>query len=387
MDILVVSQSCLSGLNREPYRHLAQLGWDVAIVCPARFESAGFSREADPVRDGDPPTYFLPITSSHPRRWRFVGLNELISDMCPRLVLVDSDVGSCLALEVGKAQRRHGGLLACISCDNMHRSIVSECQHGLSAVARYLATVGLTYLARRRVDHVFALSEDIIDVMASRGMGACVSKMPLGFDPELFYFDPEVRARRRTELDLQEVTVGYFGRMVPLKGVDLLIKALASITDLRWQLVLDEFNAYSDPYASEIATLLESEGVSSRTRFFDATHEEVPGYMNACDVIVLASRSTPIAKEQYGRVVTEAMACGRCVVVSDSGALPELVGEAGLVVPENDVGQLEVALRRVIGDPTLRATLGGRAKARAAKCFSTARQAEAMDEVFRALLT
>ncbi len=68
-------------------------------------------------------------------------------------------------------------------------------------------------------------------------------------------------------------------------------------------------------------------------------------FMNAIDVFVLPSRTTPRWKEQFGRVIIEAQACGTPVIGSDSGAIPEVVGKGGWIVPERDPPGLANALR------------------------------------------
>ena len=76
--------------------------------------------------------------------------------------------------------------------------------------------------------------------------------------------------------------------------------------------------------------------------------EEMPNYLNCMDVLAVPSLTTMDWKEQYGRVVAEAMACGVPVVGSDSGAIPEVVDSAGWIVPEGDVAALAEALHDAI---------------------------------------
>jgi len=73
-------------------------------------------------------------------------------------------------------------------------------------------------------------------------------------------------------------------------------------------------------------------------------------YMNCMDALALPSLTTPEWKEQYGRVIPEAMACGVPVVGSDSGAIPEVIGSAGLVAPEGDPVKLAEALHTALID-------------------------------------
>jgi glycosyltransferase involved in cell wall biosynthesis len=78
----------------------------------------------------------------------------------------------------------------------------------------------------------------------------------------------------------------------------------------------------------------------------------------------------------------EALACGTPVVVSDVGSLPEVVGDAALIVDPNDTEALTVALWRLLTDPDLRATLRAKGLARAAN-FSWRRAAEETMAVYR----
>jgi glycosyltransferase involved in cell wall biosynthesis len=86
--------------------------------------------------------------------------------------------------------------------------------------------------------------------------------------------------------------------------------------------------------------------------------------MRELDALVLPSRTTSVWKEQFGRVIVEAMACQTPVIGSDSGAIPEVIGDAGLIFPEGDAHALGNCLRRLIESPDLRRELGERGHAR-----------------------
>ena len=101
--------------------------------------------------------------------------------------------------------------------------------------------------------------------------------------------------------------------------------------------------------------------------------------MRAADIVAVPS----IVKEQYGRVAPEAMACGCAVVVSDIGALPELVDDAGVIVPPHDIDALAVTIGNLMANPQRRAALGSRAQARARAELSLERQSALLDLLFR----
>jgi glycosyltransferase involved in cell wall biosynthesis len=91
-------------------------------------------------------------------------------------------------------------------------------------------------------------------------------------------------------------------------------------------------------------------------------------------------------KEQFGRVLVEAMASGVPVIGSDSGAIPGVIGDAGLVVPEGDVAALHGALCRLRDDPHLRRELAQRGRQRALAHFTHQQIAAATVEVYRQMM-
>jgi glycosyltransferase involved in cell wall biosynthesis len=103
-------------------------------------------------------------------------------------------------------------------------------------------------------------------------------------------------------------------------------------------------------------------------------------------VLALPSLTTTSWKEQFGRVLQEAMACGIPVVGSDSGEIPHVIGDAGLVTPEGDAAALRDALRRLMDDAHLRHDLGHRGRARVLERFTHARVAAATVEVYRRVM-
>jgi glycosyltransferase involved in cell wall biosynthesis len=130
--------------------------------------------------------------------------------------------------------------------------------------------------------------------------------------------------------------------------VGILLQALARIGDLRWQFLMDRFFLYQSAYHLQIQRQIETLGLTDRVVHFDATHGEMPDYMNAADIVVMPSISTPKFKEQYRRVIPEAMACGKVVVGSSSGAIPKLIGDCGFIFPASDVRKLADLLRHLL---------------------------------------
>src|SRR5690606_7251059 len=99
------------------------------------------------------------------------------------------------------------------------------------------------------------------------------------------------------------------------------------------------------------------------------------------------SRTTRTWKEQFGRVLVEAMACGVPVIGSNSGEIPHVVGEAGLIFAEDDVATLRAHLQRLIDSPAERMHLGKLGRERVLAHFTMASVAERTVAVYERLLT
>src|SRR5262249_26968828 len=145
-----------------------------------------------------------------------------------------------------------------------------------------------------------------------------------------------------------------------------------------WHFLIDDFTSttpgdYAGRIQSQIAT---KPALAARTQKFHADHYEVAAYMNGVDIVVAPS----CLPEQYGRVLAEAMACGKVVVASEAGAYPELIQDCGLIVPQADAQALAKTLRQVLLDPSLAGDLGTKAAKRASETLSTDVQARIIEQ-------
>ena len=106
-------------------------------------------------------------------------------------------------------------------------------------------------------------------------------------------------------------------------------------------------------------------GIQERVQFDGAiSSAQMPAYLQQLDVLVLSSRTLPNWKEQFGRILVEAMASGVAVVGSDSGEIPHVIGDAGLVFPEDDVDALHDRLLNLMRSDELRQQLAERGRQR-----------------------
>jgi glycosyltransferase involved in cell wall biosynthesis len=142
--------------------------------------------------------------------------------------------------------------------------------------------------------------------------------------------------------------------------VDLLLRAAAGLPGVWRVYVLG-----AGPERQTLENLAHELGLADRI-VFDAPipSTQMPAYLSELDVVVLPSRTRPHWKEQFGRALVEAMACGVPVIGSTCGEIPHVIGDAGLVFPEGDVDALRDALLRLQRDDELRRDLAMRGRAR-----------------------
>jgi len=172
-----------------------------------------------------------------------------------------------------------------------------------------------------------------------------VERIFWGIPTNLFKPMDKFAFRESLRLDCKHV-VGYVGRLVPEKGLPWLLAAMRHLPADVHCLIIG-----NGPVRGELELWSELPSLAGRVHLLDAKPvEEMPAYLNCMDVLAIPSLTTVDWKEQYGRVIAEAMACGVPVVGSDSGAIPEVIDSAGFIVPEGDVAALAEALRKAIFD-------------------------------------
>lgn len=228
-----------------------------------------------------------------------------------------------------------------------------------------------------RVRAVHTCNDEVEGVLRSKGFGGEVVNLGLGIDLERFA--PTAGARAVGTVG-GPVQVLYVGRLEARKGIFTLLGAARELGETEVRFV------GAGPDAAGLEAAIVAEGLTGRVSVEGfVAHDGLPGLYRSADVVVVPSISNASWTEQFGRVAVEAMASGTPVVVSDAGSLPEVVGDAALVVPEDDVGALADALGRLCGDPTLRATLRARGLERA-RYFSWDRIAADQAALYRRVL-
>ncbi len=199
-----------------------------------------------------------------------------------------------------------------------------------------------------------------------------------GVDPELFYPDPA----QVLDQAPAPFRIGYLGRLVPEKGVLDLVQALQQLP-AHVQLIITGRGGQEAELRAEVERLGLRERVTLQPQL---PSDQVAGEMRRLHALVLPSRTTARWKEQFGRVLIEAMASGVPPVGSDSGEIPHVIGDAGLVFHEGNVDDLAAQLRRLVEQPALRIALAQRGRERALSQYTQRAVAQHCYTIYQEML-
>jgi L-malate glycosyltransferase len=209
-----------------------------------------------------------------------------------------------------------------------------------------------------------AFSEKIKNVLLEKGFSKDIHLISQGTDPGLFIKKDASDLKRRH--NLLNFTIGYVGRMDEAKGIHHLMEAVSRLQDQCSLLLIG-----GGPFKQQLLHKSNELNIQERTVWLEnIANEDLPMYYNIMDVLVLPSVTTARWKEQFGRVLVEAMLCGVPVVGSDSGEIPHVICDAGLIFHEKDVDGLTSALNTMQHNTRFRNDLILRGEKRAREKFT-----------------
>jgi glycosyltransferase involved in cell wall biosynthesis len=219
-------------------------------------------------------------------------------------------------------------------------------------------------------------NREALEVLRAKGYCGPGAVIPqFGFDPDLF--SPASKPPDGVPV------IGYLSRLVEEKGVFVLLAALANVPG-EWRLHV----IGSGPMETEARHRADQLGFADRISWERGVPStEIPDRLRTFSVLVQPSLTRRHWKEQFGRALMEAMACSVPVIGSDSAEIPNVIGDAGLVVPEGDANALSGAIEQLLAHAELRRTLGEKGRARALRRYTHARIAEQTVDVYRSALT
>ena len=380
MRVLLISHTCQSAVEGQPKAQVMGTlpGMDLRVLVPHQWLEYGKWRAPSPPNPNE--ASFTYTVGRVACAWAgpaqcylhsYPGLARLLRTFRPDIIDIWEEPWSLLSAQVCWLRNR---LLP-------SAKIVSETEANINRSHPYPFENWRTYTFQN-ADFVVGRSEEAVEVVRAKGYDGPAAAVGNAVDSMLFR--PMDREACREALGVSGFVVGYMGRLVPEKGLMDLVEALAHPhCPSSVNLLLVGQGDFQAVLAERAAAL----GVDARVRFVPARSlNDLPGIMNALDVFTLPSRTTRTWKEQFGRVIIEAHACGIPVIGSDSGAIPQVVGAGGLIVPEGDSSALATAFATLASNSVETARKGRLGLAQVHDRYTWEQVARQMFEIYQSIL-
>jgi glycosyltransferase involved in cell wall biosynthesis len=323
MRAVVVSHRYADPANRAKLKALAGMGVDVTAIVPDRWVSKdGIVQRSKPGNDAGVQLTTIPVRGIPATPglllWNAKVLRQQLTDLKPNLVHIEEEPWTHPAVLGLRLAKRLGvpGVLATAESLPGSYSIAQRVrrERSLRQAAGLVASNSLALaLAMKRRP---ALAHTVI--------------------PQSGIAPSDSRPRDRQP----EFSLGFVGRLVPERGLDLLFRACVNLAG-KWTLTV----VGTGPSQEELEALAQRLGIAARISWLGPLpRQAMEEVWHRLDCLVLPSRTTERWVMTEGRAAIHAMAHGVAVVGTDSGTLPEIIGDAGRIVPEEDVAALTGAL-------------------------------------------
>jgi glycosyltransferase involved in cell wall biosynthesis len=367
----MVSKACVVGQYQMKLEELARLpDMELTVVVPPfwrdergtltleRAHTKGYTFRVEPIRfNGQFHLHYYPT------------ITRVIRAVRPQLVHIDEEPYNLASYLILRAARAASAKTLIFTWQNIFRRYPPP----FSWIESYVL---------RRADFAIAGNRQAVDVLRSKGYNGKLAVLPqFGVDPDYYCLKPTTQIHDNPTSPA--LRIGYAGgRLVPEKGIDILLRAVAGLHG-SWDLrVLG-----SGPDKRRLQTLAHQLGIESRVHFDSPIPSmAVPGYLGQLDLVVLPSVTRSNWKEQFGRVLIEAMACQVPVIGSNSGEIPNVIGDAGLIFPEGNIAALRDHIETLQRNPALRLELGSRGRARVLEHYTQARIAAETYATYQTIL-
>src|SRR3989344_8615059 len=245
----------------------------------------------------------------------------------------------------------------------------------------------IKYFTITWTDHFICYTEKAKSVLIKEGVRPDkISVVHLGVDLNKFY--PAVKDKKSKS---KKITLLFVGRLVKEKGIVDLYEAFknlkSQISNLKSKTKILKLKIVGDGSLRDyLQNQIRLDNFINEITIEKQNYEDIPEVYQESDILVLPSKRSKSWEEQYAMVLVEAMASGLPIVAYDTGAISEVAGEAGILIPEGNIEKLATTIKQLIEVDSLRAKLGKMGRKRAEMMFDASKSAKKITEIYRRIV-
>jgi glycosyltransferase involved in cell wall biosynthesis len=381
MKILMLSKACIVGAYQKKLEEMAAIdGVDLTVVVPPSWDDP-----RNPVR----------LEKTHTKGYEMIvsnvafngnfhlhfypKLRRIVRQIRPDVFHIDEEPYNLVTFQAMRLAQSVKAHTVVFTWQNLFRRYPFP----FSLMERYVL---------KRTDALLVGNSEAADVWERKGYRGPMYLIPqFGVDPAIYYRRERVTKRGKISVfkhrqarppSQPALVIGYVGRLVEEKGVEILLHAVSKLVG-PWSVQI----LGNGPDRKRLESVAQWLGIAPRVTFdqqIPSSH--LPHYFSGLDVLVLPSKTRANWKEQFGRVLIEAMACDVITVGARSGAIPEVIGDAGLTFAEGDVEELQAHLQHLLDDVSIRQGFRQKGRRRVTDHYTQAAIAHNTVEVYRQIL-
>ena len=366
MKVLVLWKALVSETYHKRFVELAKFkDVEITLVMPTKWDNTKLEKEYCSEYKTIPRR--IALNGFNHFHW-YPGLAKIIRQVRPDILHIEEEHYSIVTYQAIRLAKKYNIKCMFVSLQNIYKIYPFP----FSWMEKYNL---------KNADCAVAVSDEIRDVLIRKGLGKeKISVIPYGVDHLMYR---KIKSRKlKSKYGLDSFTIGYMGRFVIEKGIMDLLHAVSRINN-NFNLLLVGSGKLKYKIEAEGRRL----GLLEKIRIVDSIpSSQVPYYLNRMDCLVLPSRTTRKWKEQFGRVLTEAMSCEVPVIGSDSGEIPNVIGDCGLVFKEGDVDDLSSKIKRLINNSDLRVELAKNGRQRVLDNFTQEKAARETCKIYQKMM-
>ena len=365
MRVLMISKALVAGTSQRKLEELAQCpGVELTLITPPywrsddgskqileRLYTTGYRMIVTPIAlNGNFHLHFYPR------------LRKIMHEIRPEIVHIDEEPYNLATFQAARLAHTMRARSLFFTWQNLYRTYPPPFRQ-------------MELYNYRHVRAALAGNREAADILKRKGYRGPVHIIPqFGFDTDI-YKRSEPRPPRAPD---SPFTLGFLGRLVEDKGLPTIIEALTMLPNYCRAVFVG-----NGPMKSALEEQAARLNVAERVTFKSGVPTyEAPRVLQDMDVLVLPSRTRPNWKEQFGRVLAEAMSCETPVIGSDSGEIPYVIADAGLIFPEDNARELSQRVQQLLDDPVLYETLARKGRQRVLENYTQEQIAKQTYEVY-----